>query len=168
MGSDASNAAGGSTGATSVGIAAAVDVNVLTTSAVASIDNGLKVTSTGGSLTVQTANQASALGLADGRATATGKSSQTSIGAAVSVNVANVTNTATIGAGDTISAGPGGVTVAAGMVVGLDGSPMVNDFSDAEGRASPWASRAPVSRGRSGSTLSRSIPRRRSAVSPAR
>ena len=48
-------------------------------------------------------------------------------GAAVSVNVANVTNTATIGTGDTISAD--GVTVAAGMVLGPDGSPMVNDFS---------------------------------------
>ena len=155
--------AGGSTGATSVGIAAAVDVNVLTTSTVASIDNGLTVTSTSGCSDGPDRQPGQlALGLADGRqSTATGKSTQDSVGAAVSVNVANVTNTATIGTGDTITAD--GVTVAAGMVLGPDGSPMVNDFSTQGLGVAIGKQRAPASRGRSGSTSSRSIPRLPSA-----
>ena len=113
----ATGESGGSSGQTKVGIAAAVAVNVLSTSTVAQIDNGLTVTA-GGSLTVGTTNQSGALALADGRAT----TNQNSIGAAVSLNVANVTNTATIGSSDTISAD--GVTVTALMTSG-----QVNDFS---------------------------------------
>ncbi len=82
-----------------MGVAAAVSVNVLTTSTVASIDENLTVKADG-SLTVGTTNQSSALALADSRAT----QNKNSIGAAVSLNVANVTNTATIGASDVISA----------------------------------------------------------------
>ncbi len=109
----------GSSGATSVGIAGSVAINVLNTSTVARIDNGLNVEATaGGSLTVGTANQSSALALADSRADV----NTDSIGAAVSLNVATVTNTATIGAGDAISAD--GVSVTALMP-----SDAVNDFS---------------------------------------
>jgi hypothetical protein len=115
--SSASGESGGSSGESKVGIAAAVSVNVLTTSTVAEIDNGLTVTA-GGALTVGTTNQTSALALADGRAT----SNQNSIGAAVSLNVANVTNNATIGSSDTISAH--GVNITALMTSGA-----VNDFS---------------------------------------
>ena len=63
--SSATSKSGGSSGQTKVGIAAAVAVNVLTTSTVAEIDNGLTVTA-GGALTVGTTNQTSALALADG------------------------------------------------------------------------------------------------------
>ena len=108
---------GGEGGDTKVGIAAAVAVNVLTTSTVAKIDDGLTVTA-GGTLTVGTTNQSSALALADGRA----DTNKLSIGAAVSLNVATVTNTATIGSGDTISAD--GVSVTAIMTSG-----QVNDVS---------------------------------------
>ncbi len=108
---------GGSKGSTKIGIAAAVAVNVLTTSTVASIDNGLTVTARG-ALAVGTTNQSGALALADGRAT----NNQNSIGAAVSLNVANVTNKATIGSTDSISAA--GVSVTAIMPAG-----QVNDFS---------------------------------------
>ncbi|MFI5455223.1 MAG: beta strand repeat-containing protein [Isosphaerales bacterium] len=116
--SSASGKSGGSSGESKVGIAAAVSVNVLTTSTVAEIENGLTVTTTSGALTVGTTNQTSALALADGRAT----SNKVSIGAAVSLNVANVTNDATIGSSATISAH--GVNVTALMTTG-----QVNDFS---------------------------------------
>jgi hypothetical protein len=116
-GSKAKSKSGGSEGATKIGIAAAVAVNVLTTSTVATIDNGLTVTA-GGALTVGTTNQSGALALGDGRST----TNQNSIGAGVSLNVANVTNSATIGAGDVIRAGD--VSVAALMPSGA-----VNDFS---------------------------------------
>jgi len=122
--SSATSKSGGSSGESKVGIAAAVAVNVLTTSTVAEIDNGLTVTA-GGSLTVGTTNQSSALALAlaDGRAT----TNQNSIGAAVSLNVANVTNTATIGSSDIISAH--GVNVTALMASGQVNVPGINDFS---------------------------------------
>ena len=100
-----------------MGIAAAVSVNVITTSTVASIDDGLTVTS-GGSLTVGTTNQTSANALANGQA----ETNQDSIGAAVALNVANVTNNATIGSSDIISAH--GVNVTA-----LEASGEVNDFT---------------------------------------
>ena len=115
--SKAGSKSGGSSGQAKVGVAAAVAVNVLTTSTVAEIDNGLTVTAAG-ALTVGTTNQAAALALADGRAT----SNKDSIGAAVSLNVVNETNTASIGTGDTVSAA--GVSVTA-----LMNSGQVNDFS---------------------------------------
>ncbi len=115
--SKASSASGGSKGQSQVGIAAAVSVNVITTSAVASIDDGLTVTS-GGLLTAGTTNQTSANALANGQAA----TNQDSIGAAVSLNVANVTNNATIGSSDVISAH--GVNVTA-----LETSGKVNDFT---------------------------------------
>ncbi len=115
--SKASSASGGSKGQSQVGVAAAVSVNVITTSTVASIDDGLTVTS-GGLLTAGTTNQASANALANSQA----ETNQDSIGAAVSLNFANVTNNATIGSSDTISAH--GVTVTA-----LETSGKVNDFT---------------------------------------
>jgi len=127
--SKASGKSGGSSGESKVGIAAAVSVNVLTTSTIAEIDNGLTVTTTSGALTVGTTNQSSALALADGRAT----SNKVSIGAAVSLNVANVTNNATIGSSAHISAQgeqpiqlfTGGVLNGAGLALGP-----VQRFSD--------------------------------------
>ena len=115
--SKASSASGGSKGQSQVGIAAAVSVNVITTSTVASIDDGLTVTS-GGLLTAGTTNQTSANALANGQA----ETNQDSIGAAVSLNVASVTNNATIGSSDIISAH--GVNVTA-----LEASGKVNDFT---------------------------------------
>jgi hypothetical protein len=116
--SSASSQSGGSTGATKVGIAAAVSVNVITTSTIAEIEGGLTVTA-GGSLTVGTTNQSSALSLGDASAT----KNTDSIGAAVSLNVASVTNTATVGLGDTINAA--GVSVTALM----PNANQANDFS---------------------------------------
>ena len=116
-GSKASSASGGSKGQSQVGVAAAVSVNVITTSTVASIDDGLTVTS-GGLLTAGTTNQTSANALANGQA----ETNQDSIGAAVSLNVANVTNNATIGSSDIISAH--GVNVNA-----LETGGKVNDFT---------------------------------------
>jgi mucin-19 len=115
--SEASNESGGSSGESKVGVAAAVAVNVVTTSTVASIEDGLTVTS-GGLLTVGTTNQTSANALANGQAVA----NQNSIGAAVSLNVANVTNDATIGSSDIISAHGANVTA-------LMTSGQVNDFT---------------------------------------
>jgi hypothetical protein len=120
--SDAKSDSGGDDGATAVGIAASVAVNVLTTSTVALIDNSLTVTA-GGALTVGTVNQSSALALADSRAT----KNLESIGAAVSLNVATVTNKATIGTGDTISAD--GVNVTALMATDTSGAVTPNDVS---------------------------------------
>ncbi len=115
--SKASSASGGSKGESQVGVAAAVSVNVITTSSVASIDNGLTVTS-GGLLTAGTTNQTSANALANGQAA----TNQDSIGAAVALNVASVTNNAMIGASDIISAH--GLNVTA-----LEASGKVNDFT---------------------------------------
>ncbi len=121
--SSASSDSGGSKGQTKIGIAAAVAVNVLTTSTIAKVDNDLTVTTTAGSLTVGVTNQSSALVLADSRAVI----NQKSIGAALSLNVANVTNTAMIGASDNISAN--GVSVTALMPAPVGNTPQVNDFS---------------------------------------
>ena len=115
--SEASGESGGSGGESKVGVAAAVSVNVITTSNVASIENSLTVTS-GGLLTVGTTNQTSANAVANGQAVI----NQNSIGAAVALNVANVTNNATIGASDIISAH--GVNVTALMTNG-----QVDDFT---------------------------------------
>ncbi len=91
-----------------MGIAAAVAVNVLTTSTVAEIENGLTVTA-GGCAHGRHHQPEQRPG--PGRRAC--DENQDSIGAAVSLNIANVTNTATIGLGDTISAA--GVSVTALM-----------------------------------------------------
>jgi hypothetical protein len=143
---EAKGKSGGEGGSTSVGIAGAVAINILTTSTVAQIDNGLTVTA-GGALTVGTTNQSSALALADARGVGIGAGTtdlgngkfvstpptelpsldKYSIGAAVSLNVATVTNTATIGANDVINAA--GVSVTALMPPAGGSTPSVNDFS---------------------------------------
>ena len=115
--SKASTASGGSKGQSQVGVAAAVSVNVITTSTVASIENSLTVTS-GGLLTVGTTNQSSANALANGQA----ETNHDSVGAAVALNVASATNNATIGSSDIISAHGMNVTA-------LETSGQVNDFT---------------------------------------
>ncbi|HVC84584.1 MAG TPA: LEPR-XLL domain-containing protein, partial [Solirubrobacteraceae bacterium] len=81
-------------GGAKVQVAGAVGVTVATTSASATIPDGLTITANGGALTLTSANGTDASATADGSQTASGG---TGIGAAVAVNVATVTNQATIG-----------------------------------------------------------------------
>ncbi|MDD4600778.1 MAG: hypothetical protein PHQ46_06940, partial [Negativicutes bacterium] len=86
------------TGEGSVSVAAAVGVNVGTSSAKAYTPDGVTITA-GDTLAIKTTNNAAASAKADGSVVAKPETdgSKVGIGAAVAVNVANVTNQATLG-----------------------------------------------------------------------
>ena len=99
-----------------LGIAAAIAVNVITSTATASIANGLTVTA-GGTLAVTSSNT----NIGGVSADASAVSNKTSIGAALGVDVGQITNQATIGTSTNITAK--GITVQATMPGG-----QANDF----------------------------------------
>jgi len=105
--STASNASApsASTSGGKVGIAAALGINLATSSAVASIPDGLSI-SAGGLLTVSSSNDTDALATADGSqvgtsssTSPTGSAPKVGVGAGVAINLVTATNEATIGNG---------------------------------------------------------------------
>jgi hypothetical protein len=97
----------GDSGIATVGVAAAVGINVATTSSTASIPDGLTVTGNGAFL-VQSTNSASSSAHGIGTAVI----NQTSVGAGVSLNIATVVNEATVGTAKNSSNAPLGDTIA--------------------------------------------------------
>ena len=83
---------GGTAGAASVGVAAALALNLTTSSAAASVPNGLKVAAEG-DVAVTARNNTDAHAVADGSTV----DSKVGVGVAVALNLATATNTATIG-----------------------------------------------------------------------
>jgi hypothetical protein len=99
---------GGSGG--SVGVAAALAINVSRSDALAEIPSGITITA-GGLLTLESSNNMDASALADGSATE--GSIDTAIGVAVAINVAHMTNLATVADGANVTAE--GVQLSAAM-----------------------------------------------------
>ncbi len=85
-------------------VAGAIGVNVETSSAQASIPNGLTITATG-LLTVHTSNDTDGLAKGDGSATAGANTSSTSVGVGIAINYVRATNQATVGNGSVSSQG---------------------------------------------------------------
>ncbi len=85
-------------------VAGAIGVNVETSSANASIPNGLTITATG-LLTVHTSNDTDGLAKGDGSATAGANTSSTSVGVGIAINYVRATNQATVGNGTITSQG---------------------------------------------------------------
>ena len=112
-----------------MGVAAAVGVNYETSSAQATIANGLTINSDG-KLTLQSANSTGATAAGDGSAASapsSGSSTTTEVGVGVAVNIVNSTNQATIGTNDTVNSQ--GLTLSATMnSAAPTAAPGVSDF----------------------------------------